>query len=529
MHAEERAAAAQAARSELVKAQQDEALEPGTRIHVSPHGEGSYVSFEKNWSGANQHTIEFYGPGLQVVHLKELHWKLAADGLLRGLTDEEERLEGKLMECGGAWVNFEITRKLGEGSEAGVWEAVDISANRQPLAIKVFAGRTGMTLSPREIREYKGWSAEHTSLEKLWRHTELLEGKEYRELREEGDEWWSGPGSKHIIELLETHEGRQGREFYGLLATERGGGDLFSKLNREVPAEQQARHYFRHILIGVFRVHKKGWAHRDLKLENVVFFSRADSESEEEGICKIIDFGCACFDDAPPQTAEERHSALVSAAKMRAGLSNDVLDCKERCGSLNYCAPETCELTSGEYNGSQADMYSCGVILYVLLYGKFPPGPEILEFPESSPESPVVSEQAQELIKKLLKVEPGERLTAEEALHDVWLWPQEEAAALEKETKEVQVMARVVEKAEIDERTDAPDYAKRVAQAETNLQSAMRALRKEEEEEHKQRLARSARRREGGPARLMRGREFSVRDAPGQVHGAVSFHPEARL
>ena len=88
------------------------------------------------------------------------------------------------------------------------------------------------------------------------------------------------------------------------------------------------------------------------------------------------------------------------------------------------------EVLKGTYD-QKCDIWSCGVILYILLCG-YPPfnsrnDKEIVEkiksgvfdFPED--EWKYVSQEAKEFIKKLLKVEPKDRLSGEQALQDPWM------------------------------------------------------------------------------------------------------------
>ena len=73
---------------QLRQAEADRELRPGTRINVSPHGEGSYSGFKQKRIGANEHTIIFDSSGRQVVRLKDLHWNIIEGDILQGLTKE---------------------------------------------------------------------------------------------------------------------------------------------------------------------------------------------------------------------------------------------------------------------------------------------------------------------------------------------------------------------------------------------------------------------------------------------------------
>ena len=103
---------------------------------------------------------------------------------------------------------------------------------------------------------------------------------------------------------------------------------------------------------------------------------------------------------------------------------------KTACGSPSYVAPE---VLSQSYNGytDEVDLWSAGVIMYILLCG-FPPfysedTPELFEqiqsgrFDYPSPYWDGVSQEAKDLINRLLVVDPNERLSAVQALEHEWV------------------------------------------------------------------------------------------------------------
>lgn len=102
-------------------------------------------------------------------------------------------------------------------------------------------------------------------------------------------------------------------------------------------AEQQARHFFQQLMSGIDYSHRLKIVHRDLKPENVLL--------DDQLNVKIADFG----------------------------LSNVVTDGEfllTSCGSPNYAAPEV--IRGLRYTGPEIDVWSCGVILYVMLCGRLP-------------------------------------------------------------------------------------------------------------------------------------------------------------
>lgn len=171
------------------------------------------------------------------------------------------------------------------------------------------------------------------------------------------------------------------------------GGELFDKIQSVHRfSENKAAEYFHQILSGVNYLHKHKIVHRDLKPENVLF---------DGDILKIVDFGTSKIYDA----------------------SKKMTKCH---GTPYYIAPE---VLNGSYN-HRCDVWSCGVILYIMLCG-FPPfngvtDEEILDsvikgkFSFNLPEFKFVSQKAKDLIKKMIKYNPKERISIEEALSDDW-------------------------------------------------------------------------------------------------------------
>ncbi|KNC47295.1 CAMK protein kinase [Thecamonas trahens ATCC 50062] len=178
------------------------------------------------------------------------------------------------------------------------------------------------------------------------------------------------------------------------------GGELLDTIMaRGLLSEDEARHVFAQLVDAVAHLHESGIVHRDLKPENVLI---ATSNSLD---IKISDFGL---------------SRIVSDSSFMGTL----------CGTLAYTAPEVFEQGSCGYT-SAVDIWSLGVILYVMLSGYMP-------FSEQG-ETPIqetickgmyslddamwgsISSDAKDLIAALLQVDPKARLTAEQARAHPWL------------------------------------------------------------------------------------------------------------
>eukprot|EP01134_Creolimax_fragrantissima_P000625 CFRG0625T1 len=181
-------------------------------------------------------------------------------------------------------------------------------------------------------------------------------------------------------------------------------GELFELLTEKVfVSEDIARNMMRQILAGVEHIHAHNVVHRDLKLENILMM--------EENSLKISDFGFAASVHDAPLT--------------------------ELCGTPGYLSPEMIRAALNKSDESNqgytypVDMWGCGVILYTLLVG-FPPfwhsNRMVLmrlimrgKFEFLSPYWDSVSEEAKDLVSKLLAADPTERLTASQAITHPWL------------------------------------------------------------------------------------------------------------
>ncbi|KAK6116856.1 hypothetical protein DH2020_049386 [Rehmannia glutinosa] len=187
----------------------------------------------------------------------------------------------------------------------------------------------------------------------------------------------------NIVELKEVMATRS--KIFVVMEYVRGGA-LFSKVARGGRLkEDAARKYFQQLISAVDFCHSRGVFHRDLKPENLLL--------DENGDLKISDFGL---------------SALYE------NLSNDGLF-HTQCGTPAYIAPEVLRMKG--YDGAKADIWSCGVVLYVLLAGFLPFQDENLiamckkifraeyEFPQW------FSNESKRLISKLLISNPGKRIS----------------------------------------------------------------------------------------------------------------------
>ncbi|CAF1711978.1 unnamed protein product [Brassica napus] len=141
----------------------------------------------------------------------------------------------------------------------------------------------------------------------------------------------------NIVELHEVMASKS--KIYFAMELVRGG-ELFAKVSKGRLREDVARVYFQQLISAVDFCHSRGVYHRDLKPENLLL--------DEEGNLKVTDFGL---------------SALTEHLKQD-GLFHTT------CGTPAYVAPEV--ILKKGYDGAKADLWSCGVILFVLLAGYLP-------------------------------------------------------------------------------------------------------------------------------------------------------------
>ncbi|KAM7267303.1 hypothetical protein ACFE04_009469 [Oxalis oulophora] len=172
------------------------------------------------------------------------------------------------------------------------------------------------------------------------------------------------------------------------------GGELFAKVAKGKLREELARFYFQQLISAVDFCHSRGVYHRDLKPENLLL--------DEEGNLKVTDFGLSAF-------AEHlRQDGLLHTS----------------CGTPAYVAPEV--IGKKGYDGAKADIWSCGVILYVLLAGFLPFQDDnivtmyrkIYRGDFKCP--PWFSSEARRLITKLLDPNPSSRITIAKVMQSSW-------------------------------------------------------------------------------------------------------------
>ncbi|XP_026738336.1 SNF-related serine/threonine-protein kinase [Trichoplusia ni] len=173
------------------------------------------------------------------------------------------------------------------------------------------------------------------------------------------------------------------------------GGDLYDYIMRHESglSESLARDYFRQIVRAISYCHRLHVVHRDLKPENVVFFQKF-------GVVKLTDFGFS--------------NKFCPGQKLETS-----------CGSLAYSAPEI--LLGDSYDAPAVDVWSLGVILYMLVCGQAPFQEAndsetltmIMDCKYTIPQH--ISNSCKRLIGRMLVREPEKRATLSEIATDPWV------------------------------------------------------------------------------------------------------------
>ena len=159
-------------------------------------------------------------------------------------------------------------------------------------------------------------------------------------------------------------------------------------------SEDDAKYYFKQIMEAVAYLHKAGVAHRDIKLDNILV--------TQDQTTKLTDFGLC-----------------------RETPNNNLME--TTCGTLYFASPEI--LLGEPYDGTKADIWSCGVTLYAMVANHFPWVGENegdRETAQQIVDANIIfpadfSYDLKSLLSRMLDPDPNTRLTAEEVLESPWL------------------------------------------------------------------------------------------------------------
>eukprot|EP00284_Hemiselmis_tepida_P013962 CAMPEP_0174918056 /NCGR_PEP_ID=MMETSP1355-20121228/2861_1 /TAXON_ID=464990 /ORGANISM="Hemiselmis tepida, Strain CCMP443" /LENGTH=495 /DNA_ID=CAMNT_0016163213 /DNA_START=168 /DNA_END=1655 /DNA_ORIENTATION=- len=222
----------------------------------------------------------------------------------------------------------------------------------------------------------------------------------------------------NCIKFSEMYESRTKLYIIMELVT---GGELFDRIiQKEQYSEKDAAKCFKEMISAIAYIHSIGIVHRDLKPENVLYANKS-----EDSPIKVADFGLGALLELDPT----RQSAL-----------------KTVCGTPSYVAPEI--ITRQGY-GKECDVWSSGIILYILLCG-FPPFDQeahqsVLfdrikrgkyDFPD--PFWTNISAEAKNLVSAMMCVDIDKRITPTQCLSHPWLKKYEEGSISESQMPHMQ-------------------------------------------------------------------------------------------
>ncbi|CAM8916328.1 unnamed protein product [Rhodiola kirilowii] len=172
------------------------------------------------------------------------------------------------------------------------------------------------------------------------------------------------------------------------------GGELFAKIAKGRFSEDLSRQYFHQLISAISYCHSRGVFHRDLKPENLLV--------DDTGDLKVSDFGLSAV------TGQVRNDGLLHTL----------------CGTPAYVAPEI--LGKKGYDGAKVDVWSCGVILFVMTAGYLPfNDPNLMAMYKKIYKGDFrcpkwMSADLKRFLSRLLDVRPESRITVDEILHDPW-------------------------------------------------------------------------------------------------------------
>lgn len=172
------------------------------------------------------------------------------------------------------------------------------------------------------------------------------------------------------------------------------GGELFNKVQRGRLQEHVARKYFQQLISAVDFCHSREVYHRDLKPENLLL--------DESRNLKISDFGLSAVSDC------KRQDGLLHTS----------------CGTPAYVAPEV--ITRKGYDGAKADIWACGVILYVLLAGYLPfQEKNLMDMYKKICKAELkwpswFSSDVRKLLRRILNPKPSKRISIAEIIQHPW-------------------------------------------------------------------------------------------------------------
>ncbi|KAH7649460.1 protein kinase [Cryptosporidium bovis] len=295
---------------------------------------------------------------------------------------------------GQSGIGYKICDRLGAGSASIVFRCYTVGIKREdgimiPTEEKYYAVKIidmkSLYLAP-DYKEKKGKLLEEVVILQKLRHPNIVSLIDYSD---------SGDVFFLVMDLVE-------------------GGELFYKIVESGSlSESSARYIMKQIADSLIYMHKKDIIHRDLKPENILIDKIRPGNYFD---IKVADFGVAKF------------------------LRHGFTQARTLVGTPQYWAPEVIYASkTGASYGPEVDLWSLGVLFYVMLGGAFPfderkGNLEYLiregNYHFRYPRFKRVSDQAKKLIQRLLTVDPKERMRLDELVNDPWMNIKDDSAPI---------------------------------------------------------------------------------------------------
>lgn len=295
-----------------------------------------------------------------IVRLQTKASKKKQEILKRGLRINQKKILNFILPKTKGWKikHYVVDKELGRGTFGSVYHAIN-TINKQEYAIKLFP-KSNLE-SPEEEARFQ----REVNAMAFLRHDNLIA----------------------LHDLISDEE-----NFY-LVMDLCSGGELFDYIadNDKLP-EPKAALVFRQIISAISYCHQYGVAHRDLKPENILIDKFPHIKISDFGLCGYI-----------------KNTQLM----------------KTFCGSPCYCSPEC--LCRVQYDGRLSDVWSLGVVLFAIITGEHPWNisntsimlRQILKGVFNVPN--YVSKDCKDLIVRMLKVNPIDRIKVEDIIEHPWL------------------------------------------------------------------------------------------------------------
>ncbi|OEH75150.1 uncharacterized protein LOC34622538 [Cyclospora cayetanensis] len=252
------------------------------------------------------------------------------------------------------------------------------------------------------------------------------------------------PCHPHVVSVLDVYEDRKSLYIVMELC------DRNTLVDRVVAdgafTEEQAKLIFAQLLSGVMHCHNNNIVHRDLKPENVLFAREADIGKYPLPANEFLSRASGASGSSPVQCADSRFSSEFDGqgrppAPLRSTPIVKITDFGSACyatpgelsgtacGTIHYLAPEV--LAGNYYDGFLSDVWSLGVILYIIISATPPffgeSDGEVVQkivagsYSMSGYQWRSVSEECKDIIRRLLTVDPRCRMSLHEAIAHPWI------------------------------------------------------------------------------------------------------------